>query len=228
MHVQVVRARAPVQKISDLTDAIIRDHVAYSAPMEDSLHLLVGHTLGRLHGIKRSYPGWVALEEEDSWDWAENFFASLENRIQAAVSRRPKLAAREDALSAYVEAARSAWLGPDFFSLSRGDGIQAIIHRDRDEWSLSGLIDVEDHFFTDRSFALAALDLIWPISPAFRAAYEVHSSWPANIPQTKGIYQLYLLTTWLSVMVDFALRSGRSTSEVESLEERIIALMSDG
>ena len=87
---------------------------------------------------------------------------------------------------------------------------------------------MEDHFFTDRSFALAALDLIWPISPAFRAAYKVHSSWPANIPQTKGIYQLYLLTTWLSVMVDFALRSGRSTSEVESLEERIIALMSDG
>ena len=69
-------------------------------------------------------------------------------------------------------------------------------------WTLAGVVDIEDHQFTDRRFVLAGLELshTWhgrTVPPAFWDAYG-HA--PPDHERFKPLFQLYYLLVWARVL----------------------------
>jgi fructosamine-3-kinase len=97
----------------------------------------------------------------------------------------------------------ATWIDPSRFVLSHGDGLQGMLVQVANGWALSGVIDIEDHRFTDQRFALAVHELEMSLGQAllndsFWAAYLRHTTLDINYSQFRPLFQLYVLLDWLA------------------------------
>jgi hypothetical protein len=69
-------------------------------------------------------------------------------------------------------------------------------------WALSGVIDIEDHRFTDQRFALAVHEVEMSMGQAslhdsFWTAYMQHTTLDTSYSQFRPLFQIYVLLDWL-------------------------------
>jgi hypothetical protein len=94
----------------------------------------------------------------------------------------------------------AAWVDPVHFVLSHGDGLQGMLVRGGNGWGLAGVIDIEDHLFTDQRFALSVYEMGLgdaPVSDIFWVAYRQQASLDETYWQFRPLFQLYALLDWL-------------------------------
>ena len=163
----------------------------------------VGRALGRMHGLVRPYHGWVDMTPADAVQWPSGFatsFKGWQERGKAHLS--PALlhavARRSEPLLATLSA-------PDHFVFSHTDGFQAVLKKTGD-WALLGVIDIEDHQFTDQRFVLAGFELsrafYGPFDPVFWDAYAALKPVDPSYAAFRPLFQTYYLLVWTWVFRD--------------------------
>ena len=83
---------------------------------------------------------------------------------------------------------------------SHTDGFQGVL-KNAGGWTLLGVIDIEDHQFTDQRFVLAGFELSrlfygLPIDPAFWDAYAGLKPIDPSYAAFKPLFQTYYLLVW--------------------------------
>ena len=165
----------------------------------------MGGALARLHNITRAHHGWVGMDAAHAVHWPSAFATSfrgwlaregdhLSPALRAAVARRC-----EPLLEALGE--------PEQFVFSHTDGFQGVLKKTGGDWTLLGVIDIEDHQFTDQRFVLAGFELSrlfygQPIDPAFWDAYAALKPVAPSYAASKPLFQAYYLLVWTWVFRD--------------------------
>lgn len=168
----------------------------------DALHSLVGVTMGRLHQVTRDYDGWVAQSAPYVTGWKEAFFTSFQAVIERACDVNDAMRVNRSKLDAFLHGHEASWTPPTEFVFSHVDGFQGMARHIDDEWHLTGLIDIEDHSFTDARFALAGHELSLSFEErdapdAFWAGYQRFKPIPSSYLTLRNFHQLYYLLDWL-------------------------------
>lgn len=196
-------------QILELLEGIsLREHLA-SGPAEhgDALHHLAGDEFGKLHHIVRPYQGWVDLNKTQAKDWKTLFFTSLRYRIGEAVKHNRFLETKTNTLTTFVLDREADWRDPEEFVLSHVDGFQGMVKEANGEWQFTGVIDIEDHTFTDQRFVLAGYELSQNferrVTPkSFWDSYGKQKSIPKTYESHKPLFQLYYLLSWLPLVYE--------------------------
>lgn len=163
------------------------------------LDAIVGQYLGAIHCITRAYDGWADLPTPHSLRWRDAFFTALHTILERSCIH-PGINQRRQQLVQTFNRYAAAWIDPSRFVLSHGDGLQAMLVPTATSWSLTGVIDIEDHYFTDQRFALAVYEVGMghtPLGDSFWVAYQQHTILDSTYPQFRPLFQLYVLLDWL-------------------------------
>jgi aminoglycoside phosphotransferase (APT) family kinase protein len=175
----------------------IRGHL--SGTSQAHLDAIVGQYLGAIHSITRAYDGWVDLPGPHSLQWRDAFFTALHTILDRACIH-PVINQRRQQLVQTFDRYAAAWIDPSRFVLSHGDGLQAMLVPNATSWILTGVIDIEDHCFTDQRFALAVYELGMghaPLRDSFWEAYQQQTTLDSTYMQFQPLFQLYVLLDWL-------------------------------
>lgn len=164
----------------------------------------VGKTLGSTHQIKREYQGWIGMETPYSKSWRDAFAESLKSQLQQAKPYIPNelYASTSNYLKGSVPISE-----PEAFVLSHTDGFQGILKKVAAEWSLVGVVDIEDYQFTDQRFVLAGFELSHVIEKRiipeeFWRAYSETVPIDPTFDTSKKMFQIYYLLVWSRVVKD--------------------------
>jgi len=166
----------------------------------------VGAALGALHAIARPYQGWVDMPAPYPTPWRVAFGESFRRRLaETAPLLPPSLG---DAIAARAEPRLAALDEPTTFVFSHTDGFQGVMSRGSGEWGLLGVIDIEDHQFTDQRFVLAGFELGQAVNngrvvpAAFWRAYTAAKPVDPTYATFKPLFQIYYLLVWAWVVQD--------------------------
>jgi hypothetical protein len=187
------------------------------------LDAIVGHHLGAIHSITRSYDGWADLATPHPLRWREAFFIALHTILERACIHTVIQQRREQIVQT-VDQYAAAWIDPSRFVLSHGDGLQGMLVPNGASWSLSGVIDIEDHCFTDPRFVLAVYEVGMghaPLRDSFWEAYQHHTILDSSYTQFRPLFQLYVLLDWLGNI------SPTRGDEIEKLTHQIVVRCAD-
>jgi fructosamine-3-kinase len=176
----------------------------------------VGRALGRMHSLTRPYHGWVDLQLADAVHWPRAFATSF-NGWQAKAHLSPALLR---ALARRCEPLLTALSEPDHFVFSHTDGFQGVLKKAGD-WTLLGVIDIEDHQFTDQRFVLAGFELsrafYGPFDPAFWDAYAAQKPIDPSYEAFKPLFQAYYLLVWTWVFRDRPILLAPAVQQLEQI-----------
>jgi fructosamine-3-kinase len=180
----------------------------------------VGAALGRMHAITRGYQGWVDMPAPYPANWAAAFAQSFRGRLAETAPLLPSglkgaIAARAEGLLANLNA-------PDEFVFSHTDGFQGVMARREDAWTLRGVIDIEDHQFTDQRFVLAGFELGHGVGgrevPSdFWRAYATIRAIDPSYSTFKPLFQFYYLLVWTRVLSDRPVLKDGCIAQMEAI-----------
>jgi fructosamine-3-kinase len=165
----------------------------------------VSAALGRMHAITRANQGWVGMHTPYPTPWTTAFGQSFRARLAATAPLLPT--GLRDAVAARAEALLTDLTEPGEFVFSHTDGFQGVMARHGKGWTPRGVIDIEDHQFTDQRFVLAGFELGHAINgrqvPAdFWRAYTAVRPVEPGYATFKPLFQLYYLLVWTWVLKD--------------------------
>lgn len=216
-------------QVMDLLDGVdVRNTLSFGEPpAADELHALTGSLLAQMHSINRTYDGWVAQPQPYRLPWRDAIFASLRNQLWQANTHSTAIRQNQTAITAFIDQHTTTWIDPTEFVFSHVDGLQAMAAYDAGQWRFTGFVDLEDHCFVDQRFALAGHELIMTVGkralpPTFWAAYGAIKSVPATYQQTRPLFQLYYLLSWLTVFYHAAQRDPAAMHTTIATHETLI------
>lgn len=179
----------------------ILDFVAGDADdHSDGWFSALGERLAALHRVTRSFQGWVAMDRPYREPWSVAFPASFRSVLAQAtpiigddLARAVERRAADD-LAAFTE--------PPRFVFSHTDGFQGLFRKGGDGWTLAGVIDIEDHQFTDPRFVLAGLELqhAWAGRALPAAFWTAYGPTAPDHERFRALFQLYYLSVWTRVL----------------------------
>lgn len=212
----------------------VREFLAYNNhPQMEQLHSLVGETMGMMHKITRDYQGWVAMDKKYAKDWEQSFFQSFESHLANAAEKNPFVNEQRNALTEFAAKKRAEWTNPENFVFSHTDGFQAIAKYENDKWKIAGIIDIEDHQFTDPRFVLTGHELSLEfegrsIPATFWEGYNKHASVDKNYQNLKELFKLYYLLSWLPGVYDnWRGKSDEKNKSTKHFEKLILDIISN-
>jgi len=179
-----------------------------------------GGALGALHRTTREHQGWVGMRQPYPEPWPAAFARSYASRLEAAAPALP--APLHRALERLAAEDLSALGAPSDYVLSHTDGLQGVFSKRAGDWRLLGLVDIEDHQFTDQRFVLAGFELGEAFdgrtAPAsFWRAYEAFRPVDPSYERFRRLFQSYYLLVWTVV---FAHRPQQREACLRLLEAR--------
>jgi fructosamine-3-kinase len=203
-------AAAPIRAIGALPDRglayAILDYLAGDADdYSPAWFAGVGAALGRMHTITRAYQGWVDMPAPYPAPWTAVFAQSFRARLAETA---PLLTTGlRGAIAARAEGLLSDLTEPGEFVFSHTDGFQGVMARRGGAWTLRGVIDIEDHQFTDQRFVLAGFEVGHAfnghdVPPDFWRAYTAARPVDRSYATFKPLFQLYYLLVWAWVLKD--------------------------
>jgi len=169
------------------------------------LYGVAGEWTGKLHRITREFQGWVDMKHPYKKDWQSAFFESFTSRLDGARRINQFVQAHIEEINRFKEGMNSKWDNPRQFVLSHTDGFQGMAKYESGQWQLTGIIDIEDHQFTDPRFVLAGQELSLEyenrsMPPLFWDEYRKHSELDPNYHLVKNLFKSYYLLSWLPVV----------------------------
>ena len=185
----------------------VRSSLAHGQGNFTGLHEAVGTMLGKMHRITRPYHGWLAMKKSSALDWESAFFTSLRSRLETASKHSKEIKARYRSIASFIEDNRKHWTQPKRFVFSHTDGFQGMAKRADKRWAITGIIDIEDHQFTDQRFVLAGHELSLEyegrtLPKVFWDAYQKQTSVDPSFHKLKNVFKLYYLLTWIDSWVN--------------------------
>ena len=185
----------PGQDVHQVLRSTPRDH-------QPALQQFLAKHLGTIHRITRSYDGWVDLPAPHPLCWRDAFFTALHQHLNSACNHAA-IAKQRSRIMQTVAYYQRQWTDPTGFVLSHLDGLQGIVDKTSTGWQFMGVIDVEDHCFTDQRFVLATFELEpeiqdVPILPDFWAVYRGMTRLDPSYEKLRPLFQLYILLDWLT------------------------------
>jgi fructosamine-3-kinase len=165
----------------------------------------VGAALSRMHTITRAYQGWVDMPAPYPAPWTAAFAQSFRARLAETA---PLLSTDlRDAVATRAEGLIADLTEPGEFVFSHTDGFQGVMVRREGAWTLRGVIDIEDHQFTDQRFVLAGFELGHAfngreVAPDFWRAYTAARPVDPSYAKFRPLFQLYNLLVWAWVLQD--------------------------
>lgn len=196
------------QVMERLEGISIREFVAYQEHERmEQLHELAGEALGRLHSMTRAYDGLCAQSAPYTLGWKAAFYASLQNMLKRASDRNAAIQRNAQDIERFVSRQESLWTDPAEFVFSHIDGLQGMARYTDNGWTLTGLVDIEDHRFVDPRFSLAGYELSLhyegkKVPATFWQGYARYKQVPASYPSLRNLFFLYSLLGWLSGCYD--------------------------
>lgn len=169
---------------------------------------VVGEEMGKLHAIERGYQGWVGMEKPYEKSWKDALFSVVQDRAEKCVSSSSRIKTLKSAIDSFVAKKKTEWKDPSRFVLSHTDGFQGMGKKTDSGYEFLGVIDLEDHEFTDPRFVLAGYELLselWgkkKVSDNFWKEYELHAKIEESHEDFKSLFQLFYLLTWLPMYYD--------------------------
>lgn len=179
----------------------------------------LGTSLGLIHRVTRPYQGWVGMGEAHAESWIDAFANSLESRLADA---EPFLEKPLHEAAARLIGPAGKISEPQAFVLSHTDGFQGVLTKAEGRWDLLGVVDIEDHQFTDPRFVLAGLELSHglegrAIPDEFWESYRALVRVDPDVANFKTIFQAYYLLTWIRVFRDRPVPRGKCVSKLSEL-----------
>lgn len=166
--------------------------------------LIVADEIGKLHTITRNYQGCVSMEHPYAKSWKDAFFSAIRIQLSAASGVSTALTNILPQVNRFLDKMEMQWQDPSRFVLSHTDGFQGIAKQTSDGvYEFMGVVDLEDHQFTDQRFVLAGYELLselWmlkKVSQQFWDIYEKHVQIETTYENFRNLFQLYYLLDWL-------------------------------
>lgn len=161
-----------------------------------------GAALGALHACTRRHQGWVGMRRPYPEPWPAAFARSYASRLERVAGVLPPALHR--GLSRLSAEDLSELGEPAHYVLSHTDGLQGVFASDAGKWRLRGVVDIEDHQFTDQRFVLAGFELGHAFhgrSPpaSFWSAYGRFSAVEPTYGRFRRLFQSYYLLVWTAV-----------------------------
>lgn len=160
----------------------------------------LGESLGALHGVTRPHPGWIGMGATAE-SWVDAFSGSLRSRLATAQTHLD--AELYQSVRAYASRVAPHLGEPKHFVLSHTDGFEGVFRKRNGGWELLGVVDIEDHQFTDQRFVLSGLEL-WHDIWGRRLPREFWESYRTDIEpgyaELKPLFQIYYLLVWVWVL----------------------------
>jgi hypothetical protein len=158
----------------------------------------MGAVLGRLHTITRPHHGWVGMDPAYARRWPSAFATSFRGWLARGEGHLPP--PLREAVERRCEPLLADLGEPAEFVFSHTDGFQGVLKK-AGGWTLLGVIDIEDHQFTDQRFVLAGFELSrsfysLQIDPAFWRAYAALKPIDPSYARLKPLFQAYYLLVW--------------------------------
>lgn len=184
----------------------VREYMA-EASEDNELHRTIGETFGKLHAITRDYQGWVSMENSYESRWGEAFFSAFDNQLQEIADGQYLSTDTIEQLKSLIATYQDDWIGTSEYVLSHLDGFQGIAERQGEGWRMNGIIDIEDHQFTDQRFVLCGHELAMEtegstLPQTFWDGYVANKSIDPTFDKYKQLFKLYYLSVWLCVFND--------------------------
>ncbi len=169
---------------------------------QSTLQEFLGRTMGIMHNITRSYDGWVDLRIPHLVSWREAFLTTLHQNLEAACQHQA-IAVQKTTILQAIARYVVFWTDPSEFVPSHVDGMQGMIVLTSIGWQLTGVVDIEDHYFTDQRFVLAGYELDLEtnnnaILSSFWHGYQIQKTVDPTYWQLRPLFQLYYLLSWVS------------------------------
>lgn len=149
----------------------------------------VGYWLGKLHSIKKPYENsWIDLFKK-SLDYR---FNNLKELIDKDLSKK---------IEVYIKINNPKLKPLQSFSFSHLDGFQGICKKTINKWELVGVVDIEDHQYTDQRFVLAGFELNNEmkgniIPKDFWKEYQKNTTLDSSFEDNKNLFKVYYLIVW--------------------------------
>jgi fructosamine-3-kinase len=165
--------------------------------------LMVAEELGKLHSISRDYQGSVSLQRPYAKSWKDAFFSAIRAQLSLTASLSGGVQKMLPSINSFINEKESQWQDPSRFVLSHADGFQGLAKRRGETYEFTGVIDLEDHQFTDPRFTLAGYQLFSEryahekLSQEFWDIYKTHAAIEASYENFRALFQLYYLLEWL-------------------------------
>lgn len=165
-------------------------------------HPVYATTLAKVHSIHRAYQGWIINKEPYATTWRDVFVESIQSRLRDVQDIiGTNLYTR---VEAYIARNIPNFKDPEYFVLSHTDGLQALFNNNGGDWSLSGVIDIEDYQFTDQRFVLAGVTLMqkfhkYTLTDIFWNTYKEHTQFDQTFIQFESLFHVYYLLVWTKV-----------------------------
>lgn len=167
----------------------------------DNLHTAVGKCLRQLHNITRAHQGWVnAPPLKQSWRSA--FISAFHSQLAEVSAKQLLPVATMAQLQTRIAAAERTFQDPSHFVLSHTDGFQGIAQEQREGWAVTGVVDIEDHQFTDARFVLAGHELAMEKENTAlpHAFWDAYGKPPAGYEELRDYFKFFYLAVWLCVL----------------------------
>lgn len=171
---------------------IMQELVGDSDDYSEAWFKEIGQWLGKLHSIEKPYENsWIELFKKSLFYRFNNLQGFLEKDVSEKVE-------------AYIHTHINNLTPAENFCFSHLDGFQGILKKQDDLWELLGVIDIEDHQYTDQRFVLAGFELNNEmkrgiVSQVFWNEYQKHKSIDVTFENTKNIFKIYYLLVWCFV-----------------------------
>lgn len=193
---------------SILEGVSIREFVAeQNQPDIEKLHILAGEEFGKLHQITRSFSGWVN-QKKPLKSWGQAFFESIHSKLEKDVTLESEfIKIHEQKLRKFITEKQNIWKEQREFVFSEISGFQGMARYENGRWEFSGIIDVEDHKFTDQRMVLAGYELSVDfegkeVPKSFWQGYKKHKRVSDDYSEFKNLFMLYYLLFWLPIIYD--------------------------
>jgi fructosamine-3-kinase len=201
-------------------------------PNDDSLHETIGSMFGKMHTVTRPYQGWTSMKDPYKDDWGTAFFSALNNQINEIKSRGHLSKKDTDRLYAVANTYQSEWIEPAEFVLSHLDGFQGIVAGGNGDWLVGGIIDIEDHQYTDQRFVLCGHELAMEaegqkLPGSFWDGYSSQKTIDPTHRHFAPLFKLYYLSVWLCVFTNESIGDIPNRAEKAENITRMISLLLD-
>jgi fructosamine-3-kinase len=173
----------------------------------------IGHWFGKVNAIEKPYQN----------SWLEIFKKSLWSRLDSL-----KEFLRQDLLEKvkeYVRVHIDELIPAESFCFSHLDGFQGIMKKQDGSWTLLGVVDIEDHQYTDQRFVIAGFELNHEmkgniIPHVFWKEYQKEKNIDPTLESTKDIFKVYYLLVWCYVFRNNPEKFRENISFLENIIEK--------
>lgn len=196
------------------------------------LHRVTGEIMGALHKIVRAYDGWPEQNKESSSQWFDDFLKLLNDKLEKISLYNKDISINKNKIQIFIEQKKAFYSKTyNFVFCHLGGGLQGLAKEFDRKWVFTGLIDIEDLYFTDQAFSLAGLELSLnyngrKVLKEFWSAYSKLKEVPDNYDKIKGLYELFYVLEWLTIPYeDFDPEEMESKATIKKSVEYILNLV---